>query len=84
MAESKRAFYKTVVQVTVLSEDKPVKFDSLQELDFIITEGDCSGAYEVTSVERLTGSQMAKALEAQASAPSFFQLTPEEGEDTEL
>ena len=75
----KRQFYKTTIMVEVLSE-KPVDFENLSAVDLEITEGDCSGKWEVTKTEELTGEQAVKALLEQGSDPSFFRLT-DKGED---
>ena len=61
--------------VTVLTEDVPPEFDNLTDLNYLITEGDASGEYTVVSSKRISGRVCAKALEAQGSDPSFFQLT---------
>jgi hypothetical protein len=70
---TKRIFYKTVYQVTVLSEE-PVEFAGLADIASAITEGDCSGEYTTISSEVLNGEQVAKALKAQRSDPGFFML----------
>jgi len=77
-----RMFYRTVIQVEVLSEE-PFSFDNLNSIHEAITDGDCSGL--VTTVidnENVDGPKMAKLLEEQGSDPSFFQLT-NDGQDME-
>lgn len=76
---SKRAFYKTTVTVEVLHEE-PLNFDTLEDLHYAITDGDCSGKFEVTGFVAMDGKSMAKALQKQGSDPEFFQLD-EEGND---
>jgi hypothetical protein len=44
-----RAYYKTVVRVEILSEDAPIEFDNLADLNYEITEGDHSGNWTVES-----------------------------------
>lgn len=78
---TKRKFYKTVVQVTVLSEG-PLENCGLEEIDYAITNGDCSGHVEEVSSTELNGKQAADALAQQASDPGFFNLT-EKGEDSD-
>ena len=75
---SKRTFHKTVVTVTVLSEEQ-LEFDDLAELGHMITNGDAVGDYEVES-ENLTGPEAAKLAGGLHSDPMFFWLT-EDGED---
>jgi hypothetical protein len=69
--KSKRKFYRTVFRIEVLSE-YPYP-DDIENLHYNITEGDCSGKWEMTQ-EVLNGQQAADALRAQGSAPEFFRL----------
>jgi hypothetical protein len=82
--QSKRKFYKTEVKVTILSESDlggAGGLSTLGEIDFMITDGDCSGKVEVGDSQRVDGRTMAKLLREQGSDPGFFQLT-EDGADT--
>jgi hypothetical protein len=76
---TKRKFYKTTLQVTILSEE-PFEWDDLSSVHHSVTSGDCSG--DIEEIERITlnGKECASALIAQGSDPEFFQIT-EEGED---
>jgi len=78
--QSKRQFHKTVIKVTVLSEE-PYDNTDIDQLAHDITDGDCSGDVEIVSSKVLTGRQAAKALQGQGSDPDFFRLT-EDGKDT--
>jgi len=72
MVDNKR-FYKTVIVVTVLTEDEPVtSADSLSYIDREITEGGWSGKVEVREQTELTKAEVAEALRAQGSDPDFF------------
>lgn len=77
-----RKFYKTIFQVEVLSEE-PIKELSLSDLDYEITEGDCSGRVSTLSENTINGACAANELLAQGSDPSFFGLT-EDGNDCDL
>lgn len=68
-----RRFFKTIVKVTVLTEDYPPEFDDLHELAHTIDQGDASGSYTV-STEKISAVTAAKGLRAQGSDPEFFQL----------
>jgi hypothetical protein len=70
-----RKFYRTVIQVEILSEDK-IDTDgmSLAQIGYEIVEGDWSGRVTTVSAETLDGPAMAKALQAQDSDPEFFFL----------
>lgn len=65
------SYYKTRIVVTVLS-DGPYNPDTIHDLAYDITEGECSGDYKVESSEELTREEMAEALEAQGSDPAFL------------
>ena len=78
---AKRTFYKTTVTVEVLHEE-PLNFETLADLHYTITDGDCSGKYEVTDFVAMDGKSMAKELQKQGSDPEFFQLD-KKGNDIE-
>lgn len=79
---SKRKFFRTVVNVVVLSEDVPVEFDNLVELHHAISDGSCSGRFMVESQTRVGARRMAALLRSQGSDPEFFQIN-DKGEDLE-
>ncbi len=73
--EKRRKFFKTVVQVTILSEDKPVGPNmELDQIHYAITDGDCSGDCKVVSQKQVSGKKMAMLLTEQGSDPGFFNL----------
>jgi hypothetical protein len=76
-----RKFYRTVVQVEVLSEE-PYNFESLQQTAYDIEEGDCSGTCDVIKTQVLNGKQVVAALDKQGSDSEFFRLN-EDGNDVE-
>ena len=67
-------FYRTVVQIEMLSRDM-VPATDLTTIIYEITEGDCSGAVQEVSREEVDGPTMAHLLRAQGSAPEFLGLT---------
>lgn len=69
-----RKFYKTVIQITVLSEE-PIP-EELEVSDVIreMTDGGYSGFVHTISTEQLDGKGAALALSAQGSDPEFFQI----------
>lgn len=69
---------KTVITVTVLSNGD-YEFTNLASLAYDITDGDCSGACEVTSIQTLSREEMAEALKAQGSDPTFLLGEDEDG-----
>ena len=81
-AKIPRVFYKTVIQVEVLSQE-PIGEPSLEQLAYNITDGDWSGASKIKSIKELTGKQAAKALIKQGSDPEFFQLD-EKGNEIDI
>jgi len=79
---SKRKFYRTVIQIEILSEE-PYEGDDLENILYDITDGDCSGQIsDVVRNEVKNGKEMAGLLIAQGSDPEFFQIN-EDGDETE-
>lgn len=79
---TKRKFHKTVIQVTILSEEPFYEEWDLEDVRRSIEEGECSGKCEEVSREEVDGKTMAKLLLEQGSDPEFFNLT-EAGEDAD-
>lgn len=72
---SDRKFYRTVFQVVVLSEDSPIQDGTeLDDIAYMITEGDCVGQTKRLSAGEITAKEMVDALEAVGSESSFFEL----------
>lgn len=69
---TKRKFYKTTVEIEILTEDTPYDASSLENIGYDISSGDCSGTWKITKSKTLNGKQAAKALIAQGSDPEFF------------
>ena len=70
-----RKFYKSVITVTVLSEDAPVGMSmELVDIDHAITEGDLVGEVEITSTKRINRKDVVKALLSMNSCTEFFGL----------
>lgn len=74
---SNRKFYKTVVTVTILSEDPVNQNIDLGGINHQITDGDWSGEVAMGESQKVTASEVAKLLEEQGSDPSFFGLDSE-------
>jgi hypothetical protein len=75
-----RKFYRTVIQIEILSEE-PYEGGDLDTIKYDITEGHCSGRLkDVVRSEEKNGKEMAGLLCEQASDPEFFMLT-KDGED---
>jgi hypothetical protein len=81
--EKNRKFYKTIIQITILSEDHPVGSGmELSAINNAITDGDCSGACELIQEKQVCAGRMAKLLVEQGSDPGFFGLD-EDGKEVE-
>ena len=78
---TKRKFYKTIVEVEVLSEE-PFADEDLATVQYEITEGHCSGVVNNKGSKALNGKQVANALIKQGSDPEFFQID-DKGNDIE-
>lgn len=82
MPKSKRKFFRQVIEIEVLSEDEPLVWGDLGDVMGAIDTGPCSGKVREVSCTSVSGSKMAKLLQAQDSDPDFFNLT-ESGEDAD-
>lgn len=75
--------YKTVLKVTVLSEEPfhlaPTDSDpfDLQRIDYCITEGHCLGNVEEASSEEVSQSEVETECRKLGNDGSFFQLDEE-------
>ncbi len=70
---TKRKFFKTKIEVEVLSEE-PFEYDSINDIAYSITQGDCSGVLIHKGMKKLNGKQIANELLKQGSDLEFFQL----------
>lgn len=74
-ATVERTFYRTVIQVEVLSTEPYDVHKDLDEIAYDITEGSYNGDVQVmTTNERIDGPTTARLLEESGSDPSFFDL----------
>jgi hypothetical protein len=80
---SEREFFRTVIEIEILS-DRPLEDGmSLENIHAAITEGGCSGSIKtIVDNEQVGGLAMAKLLQAQEGDPAFFSLT-DDGEDVD-
>ncbi len=76
-----RKFYKTIVQLEVLSE-RPIGDMDVEQIAFEATEGDFSMRRLPDQETVLNGKETADALGEQGSNSMFFQLT-DDGDDLE-
>ena len=74
-----RKFYKTMIIVEVLSEER-YSPESIEGIARDITEGDCVGDWDAETSEEVDGRRMADLLREVGSEPGFFQLD-DEGND---
>lgn len=82
MSLSKRKFYRTVVQVEILSEE-PYSSTDLEQINYDISEGHHVGDVQlILDSEEMSGKTCADKLSAVGSSPDFFCLN-EHGHDTE-
>ena len=79
---SNRKFYRTVIQIEVLS-DEPYSYGDLADVHYSVAERQCSARCPtMLNNEEIDGKRMAELLKAQGNEPSFFKLDAE-GNDTE-
>jgi len=67
-------FFKTIIQIEVLSEGQPVDDLDLRQIAHEICDGDCVGASSLISKQELTGKECADELYELGSEPEFFGL----------
>ena len=80
---NKKKYYKTVIQIEILSEEPYEDGKSMDDIQYDITEGHCSGVLSmVEKNQELDGLEIVKALEAQGSDAEFFRLD-QNGEELE-
>ena len=70
-------FYKTIVQVEILSE-KPVEVDSLENLNELIIHGDCSGLINKMSEQSISKKELIDECSRHHTDPSFFGVDVDE------
>ena len=66
-----KKFYKTVYQVVVLSEYTPFNSCDLEEINYAVLVGDCSGKVERIESTEVDGPTMANLLMEQGSNLAF-------------
>ena len=67
-------FYKTVITITVITEDDPISDDmSLSYIEHEFTNGDASASVNFSS-EEISSSQATDELIKNGSSPEFFGL----------
>jgi len=71
---SERKFYKNVFTVEVLSEKPLPGHIGLCDIEYMITDGDCSGDIKWNPQIVLNGKECADALLEQGNVPIFFQI----------
>lgn len=78
---SQKQYYRTIITVEVLS-DFPYDPESLEQISNDITDGDCSGKWQIVDSKEVNKHQMEQLLVEQGSDPSF--LCGEAERDIEL
>ena len=77
-------YFKTKVTIEILSEENAVGDGlTLDEINYEITQGHCSGKITTEEQTEVTSKEMAKLLQGQGSDPEFFQLDAD-GNELEL
>lgn len=68
-------FYKTIITVTVITEDTPISSElSLSDIEEEFTNGDAAASMDFSS-EEISSAQAAEELMKTGSSPEFFGLT---------
>lgn len=69
-----RKFYRSILTVIILSEDKPAEYEDLQDLHREIEGGPYVGVYGRPAVQEISERQMIRELEAAGSSSDFFNI----------
>lgn len=77
---SERKFYKTTVNITILSEGAPADDLSMDGIGWFVTDGEGVLHSRHDGVAEVSPEEMARLLDEAGSDPGFFSLTPE-GDD---
>ncbi len=77
-----RKFYRTLIQVEVVSEG-PYDPQSIEQLRDDIINGDCSGKWEVVESEEVSGKEVVALCATHETEPSFFRLGADGNDLTE-
>jgi len=79
---AKKKIYRTIIQIEVLSEKQfPKDGLSLSDIEYEITDGDCSGKIETTLLnEEIIGERAVAFVKAHGSDSEFFQMDEEGNE----
>jgi hypothetical protein len=70
----KKKLYKTVIKVEILSEEPYEDGKSLDDINYDITQGHCSGVVKAASSTTLVGKKAARETIKQGSDPEFFMM----------
>lgn len=78
-----RKYYRTRITVSVLSE-KPQAADlPLEDVAYMINEGDCVGQVTQSESKEMTAKNMARSLYRYGSEPGFFRLNDDGTHNTD-
>ena len=67
-------YYRSRVTIEILSEDEPITNASLEDIQSMITTGDCSGVISFDSGVEISPAEAARNLQEQGSSPGLFRL----------
>lgn len=71
---NKPQFYKTIITVTMLTDDGPAEPLSLAQAEYMLREGGWTGEWITTECMPVTPQEMVKLMNLVGSDPDFFQL----------
>ncbi len=71
---SPRKFYKTVVTLTIISEECPIEFQTPSDLDYELRNNEHAYSFTDVDVERLNAVEAVQELIYIDESPSFFML----------
>lgn len=75
LADEPRAYFESVLQIKVLSEESSAEGMGLQQLVDAITTGDCVGEVAFLGARQISAQTAARRLSEMGSEPGFFRLS---------
>lgn len=79
--QTPKKYFKTIILFEVLSEEEPVQWNSLADLNYQVTEGHCSGRLMSESSELISEEELRMCCRYHGTDPEFFTIPREEDED---
>ena len=78
---TEKKFIKQTITVTILTEGYIPEWDTLSDVDYLITDGEAVGDITIESNEKISEEEVKKLLIKFGSEPGYFGLEDDDEED---